>query len=248
MAVTRPFRRTIRQFTDGHYGMGGRWMYIQHEKYARDPAHYIRAFDLIQKDLINIFDYVEPDDCNLSTYSYRIHELFIRACIEVECNFKAILSENGYARTGPWNLKDYRKIEASHFLSSYVVKLPVWRKGIKTIKPFEDWVNDGNPPWYKDYHAAKHDRHRDFTRASLNNLLHAISGLVAVLSAQFLDGCLQPQFAIGASYGPGDGYDGAVGGYFKIKFPDIPVEQRYEFDWQGLQSEADPFTSFNYEA
>ena len=74
---------------------------------------YIRAFLLIQKDLLELFDYVEPADQNLDCYSYRIHELHMRACIEVEAHCKAILSENNYVNPDKssewWNVKDYRK-------------------------------------------------------------------------------------------------------------------------------------------
>jgi hypothetical protein len=38
---------------------------------------------------IEAVDYVEPADQNLNTYSFRIHELLMRACIEVEANCKA---------------------------------------------------------------------------------------------------------------------------------------------------------------
>jgi hypothetical protein len=127
MVVSRPFRRTVRQFTDGSYAEGGRAGYIRHPRFALDPEHYVRAFFVIQKDLLELFDYIEPADANRQCYSYRIHELFIRACIEVEANFKAILSENGYTRGGDWNMRDdYRKCEASHFMSAYQIKLPVW--------------------------------------------------------------------------------------------------------------------------
>lgn len=54
----------------------------------------MRAFLLVQKDLQELFDYVEPADKKLCCYSYRIHELLMRTCIEVKANCKAILSEN----------------------------------------------------------------------------------------------------------------------------------------------------------
>jgi hypothetical protein len=96
----------------------------------------VRAFAIIQKDMLEVFDFVEPADRNLSCYSYRIHELFIRTCIEIEANFKAILAENGYVQSGDWNMTDYRKTEASHLLSAYLVKFPVWQGSQHTRQPF----------------------------------------------------------------------------------------------------------------
>jgi hypothetical protein len=47
-------------------------MYVYHPKFAVAPEQYVRAFELIQKDLIELFDYVAPSDINLVCYSYRI--------------------------------------------------------------------------------------------------------------------------------------------------------------------------------
>src|SRR5262245_53611429 len=90
----------------------------------------------IQKDMLELFDFIEPADTNLPCYSYRIHELFMRTCIEIEANFKAILTENGYSRSGDWNMNDYRKTETSHLLSAYLVKFPVWQGNQHTRQPF----------------------------------------------------------------------------------------------------------------
>src|SRR5688500_2528487 len=66
MGITRPYRRTCRQFVDGRYMEGGRWQYMVHPKFAQSPEHYVRAFLIILKDLQELFDYVEPSDKNLS--------------------------------------------------------------------------------------------------------------------------------------------------------------------------------------
>ncbi|MGE8103748.1 hypothetical protein ACQKP1_08665 [Allorhizobium sp. NPDC080224] len=247
MAIDRPFRRTVRQFVDGAYSEGGRWGYVTHPKFSSEPEHYIRAYELIQKDMIELFDYIEPDDRNLPTYSFRIHELFIRTCIELEANFKAILIENAYKKRGNWTIQDYRKIEASHFLSRYEVRLPIWRTGTKVLIPFQDWTSDKKPTWYQEYHATKHDRHAAFSKANFENLLNSITGLVVLLQAQFLDGPFAQTASLAITLGPSDGYKKAIGGYFKIKPPtDIPSADRYDFNWQTLNAIEDPFTNYPY--
>src|SRR5665213_3452453 len=123
MSINRPFYRSCRQFSDGHYSEGGRWEYIAHPKYAKSPEQYIRAFLLILKDLQNLFDYIEPSDKNLKCYSFRIHELLMRTCIEAEANFKAVLIENGYEKkdtegnNADLDIEDYKKLEKTHKLS-----------------------------------------------------------------------------------------------------------------------------------
>jgi hypothetical protein len=71
----RPFYRTCRQFISGDYANGGKSEYIEHKKFATEPEHYIRAFSLLQKDLLEIFDYIEPSDSNHKTFSSGTHEL-----------------------------------------------------------------------------------------------------------------------------------------------------------------------------
>ncbi len=119
-----PFKRNCRCNMDGCFSGEG---YITHPEFADSPIDYIRAFMLIQKDLINLFDYIEPSDTNEVTYSFRIHELLIRTCIEIEANFRAILIENGYQKkSADLNMGDYKKLNTSHRLSSYSVLIPYW--------------------------------------------------------------------------------------------------------------------------
>jgi hypothetical protein len=247
MSVSKPFRRTIRQFIDGKYAEGGRWGYVRHPQFAAEPEHYIRAFEVIQKDLMELFDFIEPSDTNLQCYSYRVHELFMRTCIEIEANFKAILTENGYARSGDWNMTDYQKCEASHLLSSYEIKLPVWRGAQHTRRPFANWMTGGSLSWYQDYNAAKHSRHGNFERANFSNLLDSLAALVAVLSAQFWTENFSPSSGFLALEGSRDGLAEAIGGYFRVKFPqNWPINQRYDFDWATLRITSDPIQNFPY--
>jgi hypothetical protein len=250
MGIQRPFRRTCRQFTDNSYARSGKSVYIEHEKYAESPEHYIRAFLLIQKDLHTLFDYIEPADKNLKTYSYRIHELLLRTCVEVEANCKAILLENGYVKNKDMNMTDYKRVNLSHRLSSYEVKLPLW-SGKKNIrKPFLKWKDKKTLPWYDTYNQTKHDRHSKFELATFDHLIDSVCGLVALLSSQFWT----YSFSGGNSNlisGSKDGKESAIGGYFRIKFPtDWKASEKYDFtyqDWESLKkSTVDPFQNFPY--
>ena len=84
MAVTKPYYRTVRQLADGSYAHSGNGRYIEDARYANEPRRFTRAFLLIQKDLLELFNFIEPADQNLQTYSYKTHELLLRACIEIE--------------------------------------------------------------------------------------------------------------------------------------------------------------------
>jgi hypothetical protein len=110
MGINKPYHRNCRQFIDDSYADGGKWTYIIHPSYAKSPEQYIRAFQIILKDLQKLFEYVEPADGNLKCYSFRTHELLMRVCIEAEANFKAILLENDYPkRKQSWRWKTIKR-------------------------------------------------------------------------------------------------------------------------------------------
>lgn len=249
MGINRPYRRTCRQFVDGSYFNQG-W-YQLHPKFAESPQHYIRAFLLLQKDLQEIFDYIEPAADNLKCYSFRIHELLFRACVEVEANCRAILKENGYTKgdIDYWKMKDYKKIEQSHRLSSFTVMLPVWDGKKNMRKPFESWSENGKLQWYDAYNSTKHDRHINFKEANFENMIDAISGLVVLLSSQFMgeNYDYDPDVLALETSDLDNGWESAAGGYFRIKYPDDwPEEERYDFNWDEIKNEDDPFQNFPY--
>ncbi len=193
MTIANPYRRTCRAFTNtGTYNDGYRSLYVQHLKYAQSPEHYVRAFLLLLKDMLELFDYIEPADKNLPCYSYRVHELLLRASVEVEANCKAILIENGYSKPGDMNMCDYKKIDASHRLSSYEVRMPHWHGTQKIRRPFSSWTTGASLPWYKAYNATKHDRQQSFELATFEQMIDAMSGLVVLVSSQFYNHDFSP--------------------------------------------------------
>lgn len=250
MPIAEPYFRTCRPFTDGHFAHGGKGRYVEDRRFAKNGEHYVRALALIQKDLLELFDFIEPDDTNKNAYSYRTHALHLRAAIEVEANCKAILAENGYvkrdARTGTpsvkkngepadWNMSDFKRLEQTHRLSHYHIMLPVWKGPVDTQvrKPFEQWATGHPLPWWDAYNKAKHDRHEKFSMANLSNLIDAVCALVAILSSQFHTHDFSPGPALLALSGGGGptGYETAIGGYFWVKFPTWPAADHYDFEW-----------------
>lgn len=222
------------------------WAYILDPDYARDPLHYVRAYLLIQRDLERLFEYVEPSEEALDTFSYRTHELLMRTCIEIEANFKVILAENGYVpntdRRGReiLNIGIYSKIELTHHLSGYEIILPMWNGPRRVWKPFEIWkIDQGqSPSWYRAYNASKHDRHNDFKQANLHNLLDAVTGLLVLMSAQFgRQDFSAGNSALSITDSPYE-FEAALGQLFRIHFPDDWTDDEvYDFNWSTLQHE-----------
>lgn len=211
---------------------------------------------MLQNDFKAVFDYVEPDDRNLQTYSHRMQQLLMRLCVEVEANFRAILVENAFA--GPdasLSMHDYALVERSHRLSSYSVEIPDWTGAHSIRKPFQAWCDEGSRlPWYFAYNKTKHDRHLNLPMATFEAMTEAMCGLVALLAAQFHHEDYSPADAHlslgqGYSYGARAGYESAIGGYFRISYPaDWPQDDKYDFEWDEIATLEDPFENFDYSA
>jgi hypothetical protein len=246
MPVIKPFRRTYRPFVKGHRGER-QTDYILDKRFADDPQHYIRAFKVIEKDMLELFDYVEPADQNEDCYSFRMHELLMRTCIEVEANCKAILNENKYHKKGDLDMNDYKKLNATHKLSEYEVKFTVWRGTSNVRRPFSAWASGNTLAWYQAYNAAKHDRHNEFERANFANVLQTISALVVLLSSQFYTKDFGHIDYLVASFGDEHGFIPATtGGYLLVRYPELPDADRYAFDWEKLKNDPDPFGTLQF--
>jgi hypothetical protein len=229
-------------------------MYLLHKRYATDPRHYVRAFLLLQEDVLNLFSYVEPSDKNIETYSHRIQQLLMRACVEVEANLTAIFLDNEYAAAqGNLTMQQYRLIDISHRLSSYEIRVPTWQGSKGVRKPFHGWSQGAPLPWYQAYNKSKHNRHENFKLATFDALIDAFCGLSALLSAQFHDEDYSPgDKTLGLdgacyTYDGDDGMEPAIRGLLRVSFPsDWPQDQRYEFNWQQISASEDPFQNFDY--
>lgn len=257
MNIIKPFHRNYRPVVEGPNSGYSDWAYIVDPDYANTPGHYIRAFLIIQKDLMELFEYVEPADTNLQTYSFRIHELLIRTCIEIEANFKAILRENEYTpknkkgedrSENEWNMSDYQKVNRTHHLDSYIVKLPIWKGDKSTCQPFAEWKKQKSLGWYDAYNQSKHDRHNKLILANYENLIKAITGLLVLLSSQFKCEEFSPgqqTLAINTdSYYTGEV---GIGGYFRIGFPNNwETDEKYDFNWSILKGEKERFNKIDY--
>lgn len=149
-----------------------------------------QAYRLIEKDLEEIFQFVEPKD-NSSVYSHKIYSLFFRACTEFESVAKQILRLNNHNKTS-YNMGDYFILEKEFGLSDYCV----YNKALGVeFTPFycfygknsyqEVYDEFGNGFWYQAYNEVKHDRSTNFNLANLNNTYSAIGGLALLLFLQY---------------------------------------------------------------
>lgn len=246
-----PYHRCYRPFVERSTSWSSLRYCLNDDGYAERPYFFTKAFLLLQKEMEELFTYVEASYNNRNTYSYRIQQLFIRVCIELEANFKAIMSENKYSKDSNWwDINDYWKINASHKLSEYKVYMPNWEGNNKYFEPFAGWRKSPRLAWYRAFQRTKHNRAAKLYEANLLNLMNAFCGLFVVLSAQFGDEdyVTGPTLVSVSNRDTYYGCDFGIGDMLKAEYPEWSEEEKYDIDWAEVCESPDRFRSFDYDA
>jgi hypothetical protein len=230
----------------GNYAENGTSNYVLRSDYADSARQYIRAAILLQDELYQLFEYVEPDGKNFPTFSLKIQSLLMRISVEIEANFKAILRENKYRLPSTPNINTYHKLEGSHFLSQYEVRLLDFAPHAHTFRPFGSWADGPSLFWYSAYNKSKHDRIANFNVANFESVVTAASGLMAVIASQFYTyEFSDADNRVTWTNGTRSGFEPIAGGKFAVKFPSaVPVAHRYDFSHADIQ--AADFACANY--
>lgn len=255
MALTKPYYRIIRP--GPHASIEE---FVTDSRYAPDRISLVRAYLNIEMTLQGIFDYIEPADCNKDVFSHNLYALLLRACTEVEANFKSILVANGVPGSDQFNMTHYKKVEESSKLSKYKVTFPFWRNLNGSMSdlemiPFESFQEGKRPAWYVSYNEVKHNRDSKFENASLKNCMNAVAAILVLLYSQFGASCLAIRVGSLGFGGPElneYGYDDFIfygDTDFHITPPsktDWPEEEWYDFDWDNLKDTAEPFEKYPF--
>jgi len=252
--IDKPYRRIIRPFErlkDGscaYKQAGVDDNYYMDSDYAPNRVELVRAYSIIERDLVRLFEYIEPADKNRETYSHRLYELLLRASTEFEANCKGILGANDYNCPRDFNICDYHKTNEASRLSEYEVRVSVWRGAPKVFRPLDKWSVGRSLVWYQAYNCVKHDRSRSFQKANLENVLSAVAGVLVVLFSQFYVLCFRAHAHVGL-YHLGDGWFSHEDSIFAIKPPTTWTETDfYRFDWSVLQGQRDRFAAYPFPA
>lgn len=222
--------------------------YLSDDRFAcqSEMKFHVNAAHLIIRDLYEIFNFVEPDDRNLGTFSHRLYELFFRICTEFESNCKGILFANSYPKTHALNIKDYFKLESVCKLSAYKVTFDKWNNDHVFI-PFQAWKNTSSYvalPWYQDYNNVKHNRFQEFDKAKLSNVMDALSGLICILHAQIGSGMSNVTFS---GFGNMQVSQLEVkGDTFTLMAPPFNEDEYYNFIWDNLKNESNPVNNYQF--
>jgi hypothetical protein len=184
-------------------------MNILKEVTINEMNNYQRSHELLGVELIKIFNYVEPDDANLSTFGHELYQLFLRLCTEFESacklairrsNLQILDKNNCIKKEKDWKITDFALLNSIQLperdssgcsdlnnkrgvLSEFKFYLYMWTSS-RNFKPLLNFANNEGPSFYKDYNSVKHNRVNDFKKATLENVINSYLALTAVLDWQ----------------------------------------------------------------
>ena len=137
--------------------------------------HYFLA---IEEDLLRLSRFVEFSKKNSSTFSLENARILMAATQEVDVLLKQICTKYGVILSRAKreeNIANYRiqlgpkisplsEIEVNFLISDI------------TAQPYESWTKK-TPDWWDANNKIKHERHNNYEKASLSNVLDAVAGL-----------------------------------------------------------------------
>lgn len=140
--------------------------------------NYWKQYLWIEKELVEILDFVELDQLNFSVFSRRMEKLLLQIGSEFDNVSREICGLQNVDRT---NIADY----CSYYTMNYSPQLfkTVIAYGNIQFTPFAGWGNNvaaKDIPFWKAYNSIKHDRIANCRMASLENTMNALAALFLV--------------------------------------------------------------------
>ncbi|WP_155810814.1 hypothetical protein [Phyllobacterium sp. UNC302MFCol5.2] len=194
---------------------GGHWNYPGYEASQLDIASSMIQLEALYSHLLDICRVVHPQQENVGAFGHEIRNLLILASTEFEAQCKGVLNANEArpnSNRRDFNIIDYQAVAEVMRLEEYGAALtafPWWGE----IRPFDAWKTDRCLKWYQDYNAVKHDREREFKRATLGAVISAVAACAIILDAQYGDS--RNRFVP------------AMAQAFSLRRPDWPAAERY---------------------
>lgn len=226
MPETKPFPKMYR-----HGPPNVNRPFIEDRKSPGGSGH-LASYEILKRDLRRLFEFIEPVVANEDAFSHRTFELLLRACTEVESNFKEVAAANNHHDFH--NMKRYSDLEDPMKLSSYEVRCVA--ADFAAFSPFASFTHavreQRSPKWYRAYNHVKHHRADKFAEATLECVVHALGGLHVLLLAQY-GPSLDSRMTMSPEGFPQQAHDL----FSAIAEPSWSELERYEFDWEALKTQ-----------
>jgi hypothetical protein len=134
----------------------------------------------LERDVERISRYVEFHEDNFACFSVELARVLLAAGAESDVVAKQVCVAADPTSTAD-NIHQYREqlVPVHPKLAAFTVLLP--RFGL-TLKPWDEWNQpDGVPVWWTAYNKTKHERHAEFRRANLKNVLNSVAALLVMV-------------------------------------------------------------------
>lgn len=145
----------------------------------------IRQYNILQKNLDNVFNIIEPSKNNKNVFGLELRNIILLSAMEVEVHWQKLLKNNGYEKI-KLTTNDYVKLQ--EFINfNFNFKLN-YHPDFGTITPFIGW-NAEKPTnsleWYETYNKIKHDRGTNLNMASLQQAITSVSAVLTLLYIRY---------------------------------------------------------------
>jgi len=237
---------------------GGLLYYAEDQRYCDERMQLIRVYKMLQSQVIETFEYIEPVHDNKDVYSLRYHQLYGNICAEIETNFRGILKTNRYerGRERDWDVeRDFFKTNSALRLNEYEIESYFFEiANISDVtQPFVNWNTSSYAPlsWYREHNAVKHNRTLDFRNASLANTITALAGLYVLLYAQFgfLVDSISNNGVMTVFFEGNDHLPVGIKNEMGYRFRHTPawnISDMYMFDWDTIKMDTNPYIIFPF--
>jgi len=151
-----------------------------------------KAYKNLEKDVLDVTNYIHFTDCHKDVYSLRIAELIVRAAIEIESISKELYEQ----LDGDMHLKDVDGNKREPFFDTECLKHidKHWKLSKKKVyaishhlfflkdenrilRPLREAHKRKGVNWNRAYQAIKHNRSKEIKEASIKHLIRIMAAL-----------------------------------------------------------------------
>jgi hypothetical protein len=155
-----------------------------------------RYFRALEDDLQSCERYVHFSEENFGTYSTEFARILLAAASEFDTVAKRLCREIEPDGEIHSSIGRYRDVIMSKYPRFPEVEIHIpryqltvapwssWKTNQPVFKPWTDWSSH-SPEWWNCYNAVKHERNKDFDRATLKASLCSLAGLLVGLMYWF---------------------------------------------------------------
>lgn len=147
---------------------------------------YWSVYKNLEKEVLELSQWVFIDDSQLSSYSVKTADLLIRTAVEIESLSKTLYFDYGGTKPDDNNLyfdkdclkllQEKLKIGSKVVFVSDVFQYCSKKENIVLYPLHNSWIM-GKCDWKKAYQAIKHDRYNQLKKGNIKHLLRALASL-----------------------------------------------------------------------